>query len=239
MSGMIGDFHTHILPGVDDGSKSPEQSLEMLQRMHQQGISRVVATPHFYANSDSPRRFYERREKAIHALQAVTRGQTLPQVIPGAEVHFFEGISDCEELSMLTIAGTSCLLVEMPLGHWSERMLRELQDLEHKRGITPIVAHIERYLPLVNPCALPKKLSEMPVLVQASGEFFRNRLTRPLALKLLSAERIHLLGSDCHDPIRRKPDLDEAAEIIRRRLGQEALERICRWENRVLENRLP
>ena len=55
------DFHSHILPGVDDGSRSVEESLEMLRAVARQGIGTVVATPPFYANHDTPERFLRRR----------------------------------------------------------------------------------------------------------------------------------------------------------------------------------
>ena len=61
---MFIDFHTHILPGIDDGSASVEESIELLKAEAAQGITKVVATPHFYANYDSPERFLERRAKA-------------------------------------------------------------------------------------------------------------------------------------------------------------------------------
>jgi len=71
---MLVDFHSHILPGVDDGSASIEESLKMLQAEAGQGITHVVATPHFYPRYDDPERFLERRNAASEALQQLTRG---------------------------------------------------------------------------------------------------------------------------------------------------------------------
>ena len=68
---MIVDFHSHVLPGIDDGSRSVEESLVMLKRMQDQGIAAVVATPHFYASHHFPEEFLERRERAkLKILQA-------------------------------------------------------------------------------------------------------------------------------------------------------------------------
>ena len=89
---MMTDFHTHILPGVDDGSRSVEMSVQMLESMAKQGITRVVATPHFYAQVDSPKAFLERRTAAVSELQAAMEGvPKLPKLSVGAEVHFFTG----------------------------------------------------------------------------------------------------------------------------------------------------
>ena len=65
------DFHSHILPDVDDGSRSLEQSLAMLQMEADQGIRRVVATPHFYAQNDIPEKFLRKQEEADRASKAV------------------------------------------------------------------------------------------------------------------------------------------------------------------------
>ena len=58
MEGII-DFHSHILPGIDDGSADPEESLELLRRSARQGIRKMVATPHFYPRYDSPEKFLD------------------------------------------------------------------------------------------------------------------------------------------------------------------------------------
>ena len=89
---MITDFHTHILPEIDDGSSSVEESLEMLQLMTGQGIERVVCTPHFYANHTSLERFLEKREKAYKKLVERMAEGNFPQLVLGAEVLYFRGI---------------------------------------------------------------------------------------------------------------------------------------------------
>ena len=69
------DFHSHILPGIDDGSKSLEMSIEMLRLEAEQGIGHVVATPHFYPQYDTPERFLERRAAAQNALREELLGK--------------------------------------------------------------------------------------------------------------------------------------------------------------------
>ena len=84
------DFHSHILPGVDDGSKNLEQSLAMLQMEAAQGIKRVVATPHFYAQHDKPEKFLRKREEAQRQLrQLISENPGLPELSIGAEVYYF------------------------------------------------------------------------------------------------------------------------------------------------------
>lgn len=232
---MITDFHSHILPGMDDGSKSVEESLEMLRLLGAQGITHVIATPHFYPSYDSPQSFLERRNRAEEALrQAMADRADLPRVTVGAEVYYFRGISESEALSHLTFQGKRCILIEAPDSPWREEFYRELEAVWTKRGLVPIVAHIDRYIAPFRTHGIPERLAELPVLVQANASFFRNGYTAALAMKLLKRDQIHLLGSDCHDLIRRPPDLGAAVEKIRKKLGPEILERIRGYEREIL-----
>ena len=232
--GTVIDFHTHILPGIDDGSSSVQQSLEMLQAEKAQGIDRVILTPHFYANHDSPDRFLARRKRAAQELMAaLEERKDLPEVAVGAEVKYFEGISDCEFLKDMAIVGSRCVLVEMPMSHWSERMLEEVVGIRHKQGLIPVIAHLDRYIAPFRTHGLPQKLAQLPLLVQANAEFFIRRSTRSMALRMLAADQIHLLGSDCHNLQSRAPNLGEALGIIRKKSGDDAIERIAEHQRYI------
>lgn len=226
------DFHSHILPGVDDGSASVAQSLEMLALEKAQGITHVVATPHFYPNRDNPRDFLARRARAMEALEA-RRTPDLPRVIPGAEVGFFRGMSQSEELSRLTLGGSSFLLVEMPPAPWPEEAYRELAMLQASRGLTPVIAHIDRYITRWNYRRVLPGLAGLPI--QANGEFFLNPFTAAFARKLLEDGYIQLLGSDCHNLSDRRPNLGPALEHIRKKLGPQALEALHACEAYILQ----
>ncbi len=229
------DFHSHILPGVDDGSKTVKESLELLRMEAQQGIRRVVVTPHFYANHDTPERFLRRRSAAWERLQAAMADQPdLPEVILGAEVYYFHGMSDSDVLPQLTIGEKKFIMIEMPNVAWTENMYRELENIYKKQGITPIIAHIDRYISPFRGHGILKRLEELPVLVQANGEFFMRPLTAAMALRMLKENRIHLLGSDCHDSSVRKPNLGKTVQKIEKYLGASVLERMEKLEESVL-----
>ena len=232
---MITDFHSHILPGIDDGSASVESSLEMLRMEAEQGVRHVVATPHFYAHSDSPDRFFARRDEAESCLRRALAGRAdLPQVSVGAEVYFFRGMSESEFLPQLTIRDRSCILIEMAHAPWTEAVYRELEAIWTRRGILPIVAHIDRYIAPFRAAPIMNRLAKLPVLVQANAEFFLTRSTASMAMRMLRGDQIQLLGSDCHNLTDRKPNLGAAVERIRQKLGQDVLERICEYEKEVL-----
>ena len=232
------DFHTHILPGVDDGSQSVEESLTLLQMEAEQGITRVVATPHFYPGRDDPERFLRRREKAEKALRQAMAGRgDLPQISIGAEVYYFSGISDSELISELTIDQKRCILIEMPNVSWTDSMYRELEGLYAKRDLLPVIAHVDRYLSFGSNARMLERLAELPLLVQANANFFLKWATSRKALHMLQDGRIHLLGSDCHDCSDRKPNLGAAWEVIRKRLGEHALNRIETYEQKAMYHR--
>lgn len=231
----LSDFHSHVLPGIDDGSGSVEESLEMLRLEASQGIRHVIATPHFYAHYDTPERFLARREAAMDALmEAAEKEAGLPKIDFGAEVYYFPGMSSSETLSRLTFAEKKCILIEMPPSPWTPAMYRELAGIYEKQDLLPIIAHIDRYITPLRTHGILQRLEELPVLVQANAEFFLRRSTASFALRLLREERIHILGSDCHNMTDRIPNLGTAADVIRRRLGKETIKRIREQETEIL-----
>lgn len=229
------DFHSHILPNVDDGSSSMEETLGMLRMEAEQGVRRVFATPHFYANRDALEIFLGRRERAWSGLcKATEASPELPAVELGAEVYYFSGMSNSEMLTELTLSGKRYILLEMPKAPWTESMYREIEGICSKQGIIPVIAHIDRYVRPFRTYGIPDRLAELPVLVQANAEFFLRSGTSPMALRMLQADRIHLLGSDCHNLKSRAPNLLAAARVIEKRLGHEVLEKIHSYEDLVL-----
>lgn len=202
------DLHCHVLPRMDDGSRSEKESLAMLEALAAQGVDRVAATPHFYAEENSPEEFLDRRAAAMRRLTSYWR-PGLPVLKLGAEVCYFEGISRCESLDALKLQGTGLLLLEMPFAPWTHRMLREVWELQDRPGTTVLLAHIERYLHWQNGETW-EMLAEWGVLNQCNATFFLSWQTRRRAIRMLREGKIHLLGSDSHNMDTRPPRLGEA-----------------------------
>lgn len=229
------DFHTHILPGIDDGSRSVEMSVEMLQKMTEQGITRVVATPHFYAHRDTPNRFLARRARAEAALrQELAKHTDLPEIIVGAEVYYFPGMSNSDMLPALAINGTDYILIEMHDSPWNESMYRELENIRIRHGLHPVIAHVDRYITPLRQHGIPERLQSMDVCVQANAEFLLDWRTSRFAMQLMEAGYIHLLGSDCHNMKRRAPNLELAVKKIQKKLGDRPIHRIEQYEKQIL-----
>lgn len=231
------DFHTHILPGIDDGSRNVEESIKLLTIEKECGIKTVVATPHFYPHEDTPERFLKRRQKAYEKLmQATDNGAQLPHIVLGAEVYYFKGISEWSGLKDLSIGNTKYLLLEMPLGKWTESMYEDIYGIYAKQGIIPVIAHIDRYIDFFNTAKIMKRLENLPVVVQANGNFFINTKTRKKALNLLKKSGINIIGSDCHNLDTRRPNLDKAVRVIKEQLGEEYIDRINLTEKNILSD---
>lgn len=229
------DFHSHILPGIDDGSESVEESLALLKTLNEQGVDTVIATPHFTATKTNPQEFFKNRQKSYEKLIAAIGDDTsLPKIKLGAEVLYYTGISRMQELTSFCVEGTNLLLLEMPTTKWSNSTVREILELSCSGHITLVLAHIERYLKNQDEWVI-NKLFENDVLMQVNAPFFVKRTTRRKALKLLKSGFIQMIGSDCHGTVDRPPMLSEAREIVVKKLGDEFIRYFEERNDRFLE----
>ncbi len=192
------DFHTHILPGVDDGSTCVEESFAMLRLSARQGVRQIVATPHFYANRETPENFLRRRDAAWHKLKEQLPSGT-PDVHLGAEVYYFRGISRMEQLPQLCFGNGNVLLLEMPFKRWSESMVEEIIILAQEWDMTIMLAHIDRYLN-DQPNQTWARLEQENVLFQVNASaLLGNWFQRRKILNLIKNDKIAAIGSDCHN----------------------------------------
>ena len=213
------DFHSHILPCVDDGSRSEEESIELLRMLREQSVDTVFMTPHFYADHHMPDAFFAKRREAMARLRrALPVGESFPELRLGAEVLYFYGIERMEALPEFKLEGTDLLLLEMPVVPWSEHTVKELIHLSCRGDLVLMIAHIERYYSLQKP-SVWERLLDAGILMQVNADFFVRPKTRRKALRMLRKEQIHLIGSDCHSLVHRPPRIGEATEIIRDKLG--------------------
>ena len=218
------DWHSHILPGMDDGSKDVAESIAMLQMQAAQGVKTVIATPHFYANDEKVASFVERRAKALEALKAQLPEDT-PGILLGAEVRYYQGISRMEDLMDLRIEGSKLLLLEMPMAVWTEYMIRELVELSGRSRVRIVLAHVERYLRLQKQ-SVWERLADSGILMQINGNFVTSLTTKRKAIALLAEGSVQFLGSDCHNLTTRSPQLGKAFEVIRKKLGDDYLDQM-------------
>lgn len=219
---MLIDFHAHLLPAIDDGSQSVAESLDMLDALRSQNVHSVVATPHFYANKISLADFLHQRDEAYELLRS-QRPQLAPKVLLGAEVTYFRGIGKAEGLEKLCIAGTNALLLEMPFAQWGKNELNAPHRILN-RGLIPIISHVERYYPFQRDLSVFNEVISQPVYLQVNAEALLTRKTRKFVFKLIENGYKILLGTDCHNMKRRKPNLEAGRQVIMRAYGKEYMD---------------
>lgn len=216
------DFHSHILPEIDDGAKDVDESIAMLSMLKEQGVDTVALTPHYIAMDESPSEFLSRREESFNALneEIAKRGIETPKLMLGAEVYYYPGICKMDELSTLTLKGTNLLLLEMPVAPWGEYALKEIDELMSTSDVQVVLAHIERYIKYQKRGTL-ERLLNMGVIFQVNASFFISRKTRRKAIKMLKDGYITFIGSDCHSTKHRPPKIDEAIAVIKEKLSDD------------------
>lgn len=229
---LVIDFHAHILPEVDDGSKSLEMSLAMLREEHNQGVDVVVATPHFYANSITLQKFLLNRNQAYLSIKE-SQILDLPKIILGAEVAMFPKMDMAEDIKSLCIENTNAMLIEMPFRQWLDEDVRVLSNLI-AQGIVPIIAHIERYIKYQKQKKCFETIIELPLYVQVNAEGFESWRVKRILIEMFNNGFAHLLGSDCHNLSDMKPNLLNGRDVIKRKIGNYQLDIIDEIGFRIL-----
>lgn len=228
------DFHSHILPSMDDGSKSVEMSMEMLKLAAAQGVDVMLATSHFYASRQRIEDFLTKRKNAFEELMQ-RKKEFGPELRLGAEVAFFPGISRADKLEALTVEGSRVLLLEMPFAAWSRTDIREVEFLMEERHFQIILAHLERYISISENKKWIKEFLEMPVYIQINAESLLSWKKRGKILKMFARGQADFLGSDCHRSNRRKPNLAQGREVLHKKLGDVFLEEMDRKGSQLLQ----
>lgn len=235
---MRADFHTHILPGVDDGSRNIEESMEMLRELKKQGIDMVVATPHFYCEQNTIETFLERRNAAFALLQkAVQDEPDMPEVVCGAEVLFYPEIFALDNLEKLCIQGTRYIMIELPFQSWNGRVYDSIFRISTQIGLMPIIAHVDRYLKLQKDKNCLEELLHAGAVLQVNAESFEGLLDRRKVLKLIKTGKVSLLGSDCHNMRRRKPNIATAYTAVAEKLGPDMVTELEEISRKILQQK--
>ncbi len=219
------DFHVHLLPGIDDGSKNIKMSAAMLMESKRQGVEISVATPHYYFNKPLDK-MLKKRQKAYDKLIKYAEKNKLefPEIVLGFEVYLSDEIYRQDNLESLLINGTNTMLIEMPYGKWNDKVFARLDFLAEK-DFDIILAHPERHI-TVNGEKEYNRLFDYGFAGQLNAAALVNPKTREFAYKLIKDGRIKVLGSDAHNLGTRANFIGLAADFIRKNLGEEYLNKI-------------
>ena len=203
---MLTDCHCHILPGIDDGSKNAEMSLNMIALQHQQGVERIIATPHFYAHREkSIAHYLEKRQAAYEEM--IAGNPAVTDIRLGAEVAIEHGLSQIAGIEKLAFQGTKLFLFEFPYSRFDQRYIEEIYNICNDYGFIPVIAHVHRCLQYYTKAEMTKVL-EIDGIFQVNNEAFGNFRERSFCKKLLKDGYPVIFGSDAHNLDSRKPNFD-------------------------------
>lgn len=223
------DIHSHILPGLDDGAKSMEETLKMVRELHKAGFKTLIATPHVLEGNDylSPADILAATEQV---RECVARAEIPVKILPGAENYIFPDMAKWAQAGkLLTLGNTGkYLLLELPMleiPHYTDQVFFELQV----NGMTPVLAHPERYRGLYDK---PERLldwAKKGILFQLDLRSMDGKYgpqARRLAEIMLSSDLAHFVGSDAHRVARSGSAYLEVLRSVEEIVGEERLQEL-------------
>ena len=234
------DFHTHILPNIDDGSKSVEETFNLIKEAERVGFDKIISTSHYMED------YYEVENKD-RKLWTDALNQKLPEqnidvkIYLGNEIYITENILDLlKNDKAATLNNSDYLLFETPLNaeplNLYELVFKMLQDNK-----IPILAHPERYSFIHKNPEMLYDLVEKGVLLQCNfGSFVGQygKTAKSIARDLLYKNMVHFLGSDVHRQNTIYPRIPEAIEEIKKIAGEEKLKELTETNPElVLQNK--
>lgn len=189
------DFHTHILPQIDDGARSPEETIKLINEAKKAGFTSIISTSHYLEG------YYETDAKVREDLINIISYDKI-QIYPGSEIYISQNIVDLiKEKKASSINNTRYILFELNMNTCNKKELKEIifNILENK--YIPIIAHPERYKFVQKDPNMLIELIEMGVLFQSNfgsivGLYGKN--AQIIVKKLLENDMIHFLGTDVH-----------------------------------------
>lgn len=217
------DMHSHILPNMDDGSHSDEESLEMLRIAYEEGTDIIFATPHNMPGKGrpSPPKVYA----AVERLQGLADDADIPiQILAGTEYYFREEVMDILERDQAIPFGNSeYVLVEFDPMAERNYIRNSLRDIRGTNYI-PVLAHVERYLRAMEDMEFVAGLQKLGVLIQvnaASVTGDNGWKAKQDVKKLLKQHLVDFIGTDAHNSARRAPHMARCADILYKKYGSE------------------
>ncbi len=230
------DIHSHILPAVDDGAENLEESLALLEEMKKQGITDVIATPHFYPHEDCLDDFKERITSAYNELLQAIDGKELPNVYLGGEILYFNGLGFSEAVSELCLNGSQYLLLELTDEAIGNSLFNNIKHLKENTEIIPIIAHVERYYRSKNYRKFINFIEKENIIVQINASSVLDRFYKKALSKLIKSELQIVIGTDTHSLEERPPVMDKALEHIEKKYGKACVDAVLRNTDKVFKN---
>lgn len=229
------DIHSHILHGVDDGARNLGMSIELLRMMKAQGITDVVATPHFDARYQNFEEYTESVQTAYKQLKEAVIGEELPNIYLGSEVYYFKGIGNCYGIKDFAIENSKYLLLELSRMPIDDEVIKDICDIYDNIGLRPVLAHLERYVGVKGFKKILKLVESGVVLAQINASSVFIFHFKRAVKKLIKRGYVSFLATDTHSTDLRPPLLDKALDAIEKQFGKEHRELLIRNSEEFLD----
>ncbi|HEX9665045.1 MAG TPA: CpsB/CapC family capsule biosynthesis tyrosine phosphatase [Thermodesulfobacteriota bacterium] len=218
------DIHCHLLPFVDDGPRTWNESIELARMLSEEGVEIAISTPHWIKGSKWAPESNRIEEMVSELNERLEKKNITLKVLPGMEVGITEDLLELvNNGKVLTLAGGSFLLLETPfmsIPYGIEELIYSLKC----SGIDPIFAHPERCHEVqLNPQRL-KEIIDLGALVQVTASSFLGYFgdeAKECATNLARSGLVHFFASDAHSPNNRPPIINKAILTLNRILGEE------------------
>jgi len=234
---MYIDFHTHILPEIDDGARNINMALSMLEFAYTREAETVILTPHVCASSDFADFLSVRNDRFKKLTSAIASAHIqCPELMLGAEVLLDCSLAEKENVRSLCIEGTELLLLELPYTPWNSWYNHEIYNIMSKHEVVPVMAHIERYL------RGPKDLKKLDALIsfgvkfQVNASSFLSFNGRRIIRELAAEGLIHAFASDAHNMSLRSPDMSRAFKAFDRKFGEDFIDHIYTKTQKLIDD---
>ena len=219
------DLHCHILPGIDDGAKNLDISLELLKEEKKQGVQAITFTPHFHCSRISLEDFVRAREHSYHKLMSEAQVQELGiKFKVGAEVYFSTKLNELD-LEPLCFTDSNYILIEFPTDEKPYGMTHTLIDIIN-RGYIPILAHVERYPYFTADPTMLFDLIEKGCIAQINAGAILE--SNKIVMKYIKWGMAQLICTDAHNMKSRKPNIEDAFRLVERKFGSDYVD----WFNK-------
>ena len=237
------DIHSHILPNVDDGSRDIFMSIEMAKLYLQNGIKRVIATPHYIQGSMDNTVKDNKKSLAMLNKELSREGLDL-EVVLGNEIYLsISTVNDILDNKVSTLNGTRYVLIELPMYDIPLYMENVLYDLQIE-GFVPIIAHPERNTKIIEDPNILYNYINKGVLGQlnlSSLEGMYGSKVKSTAEILLKHKMIHFVGTDAHRNRKRSPNVKKGLEILESLVDKKDFQNISYrngrnvWEDKLIK----
>lgn len=232
------DIHCHILPEVDDGSRSLNESIEMAMIAKEQGITKIVNTSHYH-----PDFRYKKGEELLKELEdfnnVLKENMIDIEVVIGNEIYYTKDlIKEIDELDFYTLNNSRYILIELPPTNFPKDLCNIVYELKEKNYI-PVFAHVERYREVQENPELIYEVINAGAIIQVNSHSILGKSGKELQKvcnTLLNRNMFHVVGTDAHSSKRRTPIFLDAYKYVSEKYSKEMADDLFIKNNNAIIN---